>query len=163
MRIKYKIDVNTGAEIHADTIYKNEIAFCEISVGSDIVYDKFENNRELGSMILIDRVTNMTSACGVVMYPLARGKSLTWHNMDITRELRENQLGQEAFTIWMTGFREPENPRLPTRWRNDCFPLANIRCCWMEIMYVWDSTRTLGLMKMTGSRISGGSQRCRSL
>lgn len=56
MRIKYKIDVNTGAEIHADTIYKNEIAFCEISVGSDIVYDKFENNRELGSMILIDRV-----------------------------------------------------------------------------------------------------------
>lgn len=45
----------------------------------------------------------MTSACGVLMYPLARGKSLTWHNMDITRELRENQLGQEAFTIWMTG------------------------------------------------------------
>ena len=103
MKIKYKIDVNTGAEVYADTIYKNEIAFCEISVGSKIVFDKFENNRELGSLILIDRITNMTSACGVVMYPLARGKSLVWHDMDITKELRERHLGQKAFTIWMTG------------------------------------------------------------
>ncbi len=103
MRIKHKIDVNTGAEISADTIYKNEIACCEISVGSNIVFDKFVSNRELGSLILIDRITNMTSACGVVMYPLHRGSSLTWHNMDITRSLRESQLGQKAFTIWMTG------------------------------------------------------------
>lgn len=103
MRIKHKIDVNTGAEVYADTIYKNEIAYCEISVGSKIVFDRFENNRELGSLILIDRITNMTSACGVVMHPLSRGKSLTWHNMDITRELRENQLEQKALTIWLTG------------------------------------------------------------
>ncbi|MCM1159026.1 MAG: adenylyl-sulfate kinase [Bacteroidales bacterium] len=103
MKIKYKIDVNTGAEVYADAIYKNEIALCEISVGSNIVFDKFENNRELGSLILIDRITNMTSACGIVMHPLTRGKNLTWHNMDITRELRESQLGQKAITIWMTG------------------------------------------------------------
>lgn len=103
MRIKYKIDVNTGAEINAKAIYKNEIACCEISVGNDIVFDRFENNRELGALILIDRITNMTSACGVVMHPLNRDKSLTWHNMDITRELREEQLGQKAMTVWMTG------------------------------------------------------------
>lgn len=103
MIIKYKTDVNTGAEIYADNIYKNEIAFCEISVGSKIVYDKFVNNRELGSLILIDRITNMTSACGVVVRPLDRGRNLTWHDMDITRELRESQLGQKAVTVWMTG------------------------------------------------------------
>ena len=103
MCIKYKTDVNTGAEVYADNIYKNEIAFCEISVGSKIVYDKFVNNRELGSLILIDRITNMTSACGVVVRPLDRGRSLTWHDMDITRELRESQLGQKAVTVWMTG------------------------------------------------------------
>ena len=103
MRIKYKTDVNTGAEVYAESIYKNEIAFCEISVGSQIVFDKFENNRELGSLILIDRITNMTSACGVVVRPLDRGRSVTWHNMDITRELRESQLGQKAVTVWMTG------------------------------------------------------------
>lgn len=103
MNIKYKIDVNTGAEVYSDAIYKNEIAFCEISTGSSIVFDRFENNRELGSLILIDRITNMTSACGTVIYPLERGENLTWHNMDITREMREVRLGQKAITIWMTG------------------------------------------------------------
>lgn len=103
MNIKYKIDVNTGAEVYADAIYKNEIAFCEISVGSNIVFDRFENNRELGSLILIDRITNMTSACGIVMYPLTRGGNLTWQDTDITRQMRENSLEQKAVTVWMTG------------------------------------------------------------
>ncbi len=103
MKIKYRIDVNSGDEVYADAIYKNEIAFCEVSVGSKIVFDRFENNRELGSLILIDRVTNMTSACGTVTFSLKRGDNLTWQNTDITRELRESQLGQNAITIWMTG------------------------------------------------------------
>ena len=103
MKIKYKVDVNTGAEVKADTISKNEIAFCEISVGSKIVFDEFSGNKDLGSLILIDRVTNMTSACGVVEHDIQKDNNLTWHNMDITKELREGQLNQKALTIWMTG------------------------------------------------------------
>ena len=103
MSIEYKIDVNTGEEVYADAIYKNEIARCEISVASKIVFDKFEKNNALGSLILIDRISHMTSACGVVEYALNRSDNLTWHNMDVTREFRERQLGQKAKTIWFTG------------------------------------------------------------
>ena len=66
MRIKYKIDVNSGAEVYADTIYKNELASCEISTGSSIVFERFSKNKELGSFILIDRVSNKTAAGGIV-------------------------------------------------------------------------------------------------
>lgn len=103
MNIKYKIDVNTGSEVFTDTIYKNEIARCEISAASKLVFDRFENNKALGSFILIDRVTHMTSACGVVEKSLNRSRNLTWHQMDVTKELREQQLGQKAYTIWFTG------------------------------------------------------------
>ena len=103
MNIKYKIDVNTGAEVYAESIYKNEIAFCEISVAQNIVFDTFEGNRALGSLILIDRVTNMTSACGTVQYSIKRSENIVWQNTDITKQLRENLLGQKAFTVWMTG------------------------------------------------------------
>ena len=103
MKIKYKIDVNTGDEIPADTIYKNEIATCDISVSDKIVLDKFTNNHALGSLILIDRVTNMTSACGVVEHTLRRSDNLTWHEMDIAREFRASQKGQTPKTIWLTG------------------------------------------------------------
>lgn len=103
MNIRYKIDVNTGREVYADMICKNEIALCEIVTGSRIVFDRFGNNAALGSLILIDRITHATSACGVVEEPVSRGKDLTWHKMDITKQFREQQLGQHAQTIWFTG------------------------------------------------------------
>ncbi len=102
-RIRHKIDVNTGDEVPADAIYKNEIAQCDISVSSNLVFDLFENSKALGSLILIDRVSHMTSACGVITQSISRSHDLTWHTMDITREFRENQLEQKACTIWFTG------------------------------------------------------------
>ena len=103
MNIKYKVDVNSGEEIYAEAIYKNEIAYCEISVGEKIVFDQFIRNKELGIFLLIDRVTDMTSACGVIENALTRGSNLIWHDMDITRDLREQQLNQKACTLWLTG------------------------------------------------------------
>ncbi len=103
MSINCKIDINTGNEIPADTTYKNEIADCDISVSEKIVFDRFRNNHALGALILIDRISNMTSACGVVMQSIRRGENLTWQKLDITREFRAQQKGQTPVTIWMTG------------------------------------------------------------
>ena len=103
LKIKHKIDVNSGQEVAAEAIYKNEIAQCDISVSSNIVFEPFEINKALGSLILIDRVTHMTAACGVITHSISRSRDLTWHTMDITREFRENQLDQKACTIWLTG------------------------------------------------------------
>ena len=103
MNIKSKIDVNEGTHVAVDRIYKNEIAICDISCQDQIVYDLFEHHKELGGFILIDRVTHMTSACGVVEHPLRREENLQWHNMDITRKLRAERLNQTPKTIWLTG------------------------------------------------------------
>ena len=103
MKIKYKIDVNSGEHIPAEGIFKNEIARCEISTGAPIVFDKFKTNKELGSFILVDRVTNMTSACGIVRHKLRRDDNIIAYDMDITRESRSAQMGQKPFTLWFTG------------------------------------------------------------
>ena len=60
------IDVNTGEEKSATLLKKNEIAVCKISLADVIVVDEFDLHKTMGELILIDRVTNMTSACGVV-------------------------------------------------------------------------------------------------
>ena len=65
-KILYSIDVNTGEQKPADSLGKNEIAECEITFVDRVVADEFKNHKTLGELILIDRVTNMTSACGVV-------------------------------------------------------------------------------------------------
>lgn len=64
--IKYAVDVNTGEHIPADSLTKNGIAVCTILLAEPIAVDLFSKHKILGELILIDRVSNMTSACGVV-------------------------------------------------------------------------------------------------
>ncbi len=103
MSLKYKVDINTGEHIAASRLYKNEIAVCDFALAEEIVYDTFKTHKELGEFVLIDRVTNMTSACGVVEHSLRRSENLTWQKMDITREIRAGRMGQKPVTIWFTG------------------------------------------------------------
>jgi sulfate adenylyltransferase subunit 1 len=65
-RIEYKIDVNTGEHLRAKKGMKNEILFCEIECSEHVVADLFQNHKTLGEFILIDRLSHMTSACGVI-------------------------------------------------------------------------------------------------
>lgn len=101
--IKHKIDVNTGDKVKVDSIFKNEIAICDISVSEKIIFDAFNKSHVLGSLILVDYLSHMTSACGVVLQRLSRSDNLEWQEMDVTREQRSNQKNQNAKTIWFTG------------------------------------------------------------
>ena len=71
--IDYAVDVNTGEHIKTDKLSKNGIALCNILLTDAIAADKFKSHKTLGELILIDRVTNMTSACGVVEELSERG------------------------------------------------------------------------------------------
>ena len=64
--IKYAVDVNTGEHIPVTAIGKNGLARCAIKLSEPVPADRFALHRTLGELILIDRVTNMTAACGVV-------------------------------------------------------------------------------------------------
>lgn len=65
--IDHAVDVNTGEHISVQTLSKNGLAVCEIRLTEGIAADTFREHKTLGECILIDRVTNMTSACGVVL------------------------------------------------------------------------------------------------
>lgn len=103
VKIEYKIDVNTGEHISVTQVEKNGIVSCSILTTEKIVFEKFAESEALGGLILIDRITNMTSACGVIEQPLTQFDNLTWQNSDITKEVREKQLHQKAATLWFTG------------------------------------------------------------
>jgi sulfate adenylyltransferase subunit 1 len=65
-KILYKTDINSGEQIEVNSLTKNEIALCEILLDEEIPVDLFKEHKTLGELILIDRISNMTSACGVV-------------------------------------------------------------------------------------------------
>ena len=45
---------------------KNELALCEIVLAQTAVMDIFIKHKALGELILIDRISNATSACGII-------------------------------------------------------------------------------------------------
>ncbi len=103
MEIKYKIDVNTGDHIPSERVYKNELAVCDVMLSEKCAIYEFEKNRALGSFIFIDRVSNMTSGCGVVQHTLRRSNNLVWQETDITKDIRAGQKNQNPKTVWFTG------------------------------------------------------------
>ncbi len=103
MKIKYKIDINNGDRVATTKIYKNEIAVCDIGTSQNIVFTQFNDLQALGSLILIDRVSNMTSGCGVIEHSLRRSDNLTWQQTDVRRESRAEMKNQAPVTIWFTG------------------------------------------------------------
>ncbi|MCC8050998.1 MAG: sulfate adenylyltransferase [Clostridiales bacterium] len=65
-QIRYSTDVNTGERRRTEHLWKNEIGSVEIAFSDSVVLDLFSRHKSLGELILIDRITNMTSACGVI-------------------------------------------------------------------------------------------------
>lgn len=103
MKVNHKIDTNTGERLPADRIHKNELAECEFALSEGVPFDKFSANEAMGGLIMIDRVSNMTSGCGVVERSLQRSKNVHWEETEITPDLRSRQKGQSPLTIWFTG------------------------------------------------------------
>ncbi len=64
--IEYQTDVNTGEKLPARQVEKNGIANCKLEFADKVIVDTFDKNKALGALILIDRVSHMTAACGVI-------------------------------------------------------------------------------------------------
>lgn len=91
--IKYAVDVNSGVHKKVSSLGKNEIAVCGIAFTDSIVLDEFKNHSVLGEFILIDRITNMTSACGVVTEVYQNGGKICANKIDrLSRSLLKCQV-----------------------------------------------------------------------
>ena len=65
--IDYRVDVNTTDHLPAERLAINEIGLVSISAADALLYDSYAENRATGAFILIDPVTNYTSAVGMIL------------------------------------------------------------------------------------------------
>ena len=100
---KHKIDVNTLQKLPAKTLQLNEIGNCTLAVDRPIAFDSYNENRQTGSFILIDRMTNNTVGMGMINFPLRRAANIHWQNLDINKAANAEQKGQSPAVLWFTG------------------------------------------------------------
>ena len=101
--IKYKVNVNTMEQLPAKSLELNEIGICNISLDHPIAFDPYEDNRDTGGFILVDRLSNDTVGAGMIRHALRRAQNIHWQVVDIHKKSRAAQKSQKACVLWFTG------------------------------------------------------------
>ncbi|HEX8574026.1 MAG TPA: adenylyl-sulfate kinase, partial [Allosphingosinicella sp.] len=100
---KYEIDVDTLEQVPAHGLRMNGIGVANLWTDRPLVFEAYEDNRDLGGFILIDRVTNETVGAGLIRHALRRSQNLHLQSLDVTREARAGLKGQKPRLLWFTG------------------------------------------------------------
>ena len=101
--LKYKVNVNTLEHLAANVLELNEIGVCTIALDRQIPFDPYDENRETGGFILIDRLTNDTVGAGLIKFALRRADNIHWQALDVNKSARSYPKGQKPCVLWFTG------------------------------------------------------------
>ena len=100
---KYQVNVNTLEHLAARTLDLNAIGVANISTDQPLVFEPYEQSRDLGGFILIDKLTNATVAAGLLHFALRRAANIHWQQLDVTREVHARLKNQKPAVLWFTG------------------------------------------------------------
>ncbi|MEZ5788805.1 MAG: sulfate adenylyltransferase subunit CysN [Xanthobacteraceae bacterium] len=101
--IVHRLDVTTLAPRSADTLVLNDVGRVEIETPMPLAFDRYDDNHDTGSFILIDPVTHATLAAGMVIETLEAARDVHRHPTLVTAVDRARAKGQVPLVVWLTG------------------------------------------------------------
>ena len=101
--LKHKVDVNTLEHIAGKTLGLNEIGLCNIATATPVAFDPYEENRETGAFILVDRFTNATAGAGMITFGLRRATNIHRQDLLVDKASRSRLNAHKPVILWFTG------------------------------------------------------------
>ena len=95
--------MNTLEHQPSKELQLNDVAEVTISLNKRIPYINYQDNKFLGSMILIDPLTNQTIGVSMINFALRRAQNIHLQSLSINKELREKINGHKGQVLWLTG------------------------------------------------------------
>jgi len=143
--LRFRVDVNTLHRSQADGLELNEIGRCVVSLTRPISYDPYTRNRETGSFIVIDRLTNGTVAAGMILdrdpnkLSVSPEKQVRDHKSEhvhrraskISQESRAERMGHKPATIWLTGLPRSGKSTVAYELESKLFD-SGVNCCVLD-------------------------------
>ena len=102
--IRHRVDVNTLEKKEGKPFQLNEIGQVDILTAKTLFFDAYAKNRQTGAFILIDPITNNTSAVGMILEPL--DESALENDLVPTLDLKKLGIGQEHYAAIDTAVKE---------------------------------------------------------
>ena len=102
--VRHRLDVTNGNTMAARLLEINDVGRVEIATSRPVVLENYNDCRETGGFILVDRVTGETLAAGLTRFALRRATNVVPHHFEVDREARQVLNGHPAKVLWLTGF-----------------------------------------------------------
>ena len=100
---KYRIEMSDLQDRPARDLSLNEVGVCTLSLDQAIPFDPYNEIRETGGFILIDRLNNNTVGMGMIDFALRRAGNIHWQSVDVNKEAHSAQKNQKPAVLWFTG------------------------------------------------------------
>lgn len=100
---EYRLNINTLERLPAATLSLNEIGACVLTLEQPVPFEPYRTSRQLGGLILIDRVTNDTVAAGMIRTAVEGSQNIRWQHLDVTKASRSALNSHKPAAIWLTG------------------------------------------------------------
>ncbi|MBY6018313.1 sulfate adenylyltransferase subunit CysN [Halomonas denitrificans] len=99
-RVEERVDINTLKPEAAETLALNEIGRVDVTLSEAALFDRYQDNRQTGAFIVIDRLTNVTVGAGLVRAPLESSLSRVSRARYSDFELELNALIRKQYPHW---------------------------------------------------------------
>ncbi|WP_440222882.1 sulfate adenylyltransferase subunit CysN [Dokdonella sp. MW10] len=100
---KYQIEINTLEHHAAKTLQLNDIGVCTLTLDRAVPFDAYTDNRDTGSFIVIDRMTQHTVGAGLLHFALRRSQNVHWQAVEVDKAARARLNGHKPCVVWLTG------------------------------------------------------------
>ena len=113
--LRYCVDVNTMHRQPSPALELNQIGRVNVSLNQPIAFDRYRRNKSTGAFIVIDRISNVTVAAGMILDRRTsedeaghwdeepHSESLTQEISNVSPEERSARYGQTPVTLLLTG------------------------------------------------------------
>lgn len=103
MDIQHLEDINTGAHLAAKTLHLNDVGWVTLQLNQPVAFAPYDIDRQLGSLILMDRFTLETLGAGMLQAALPQANHVHWQTLEINQQARAALKAQTPYCIWFTG------------------------------------------------------------
>jgi bifunctional enzyme CysN/CysC len=101
--LKYRLNIDTSEHLAAKDLHRDEIAFANIATADPISFDPYDENKDTGSFILVDRHTDATVAAGLIRFGLRRAANTHYQPFEVTKTARARLKKHRPVLLWFTG------------------------------------------------------------
>ena len=101
--LKYKLSMESLEHLAATRLKMNEIGVCDLELSEAIAFDPYQENRDTGGFVLVDRITSNTVGAGLIHFALRRSHNISWQSLTIDKQARAASLHQHPSVLWLTG------------------------------------------------------------